>query len=83
MTIWRMRIASWITKAIHSLELYNIFVVFPLQQWLHKRASILGLFVHCLSYLMLKLLIHQENRRLLKVKSIFVPKIYHLYVFIQ
>ena len=43
-TTWRMRIACWITKATNTLSQYVILVVFLLQQWLHKRAS-----VHCLS----------------------------------
>jgi hypothetical protein len=34
---WRMRIACWIPKAE-----YAIIVAFPLQQWLQKRASMLG-----------------------------------------
>jgi hypothetical protein len=79
MAIRLMRIASWITKATHSH--YVIIVAFPQQQWLHKRAQILRLLVHCLSCLMLKLLIHQGNRRFVKVKSIFVPKIDHLFPF--
>ena len=36
MTIWRMRVACWIPKAANA-----ILIAFPLQQWLHERASIL------------------------------------------
>jgi len=58
---------------------YVILIAFPQRQWLHKLASILRLYIHCLSCVILKLLIHQENKRLLKGKSIFVPKIDHFY----
>jgi len=39
--IWRMRIAFWIPKATNTHSEYVIFIVFPLQQWLHERASML------------------------------------------
>jgi hypothetical protein len=42
MTIWRMRIACWITKATNKRSEYVTFnSFFPLQQWLHERASVL------------------------------------------
>jgi hypothetical protein len=41
MTIWRMRIACWIPKATNSHTPYVILIAFPLQQWLHRRASLL------------------------------------------
>jgi hypothetical protein len=41
MTIWRMRIACSITKATNTYSEYVILTAFPLQQWLHKRASVL------------------------------------------
>ena len=41
MTIWCMRIASKITKATDTHLEYEVFVVFPQQQWLHERASML------------------------------------------
>ena len=41
MTIWRMRIACWITKATNTLLEYVIFIAFPLQQYWHYRASML------------------------------------------
>ena len=41
MTIWRMRIACWIPKSTNThLRICNIYV-FPLQQCLHERTSIL------------------------------------------
>jgi hypothetical protein len=39
--IWRMRIACRIPKATNTLSEQAILVTFPLQQWLHERASIL------------------------------------------
>jgi len=41
MTIWRMRIACWISKATDIHPQYVIISAFPLQQWLHERASML------------------------------------------
>ena len=39
MTIRRMRIACW--KFTNTLSEYVILIAFPLQQWLHERASVL------------------------------------------
>jgi len=39
MTIWRMRIACWIPKATDTHSEYVIIIAFPLQQYLHERAS--------------------------------------------
>jgi len=41
MTIWRMRIACWMTNATNTHSRYVITIAFPLQQWLHERASLL------------------------------------------
>jgi len=49
MVVWRMRIACCISKATNTHSEYVMLVVFPLQQWLHERASMLRLYVHCLS----------------------------------
>jgi len=38
----RMRIACWIPKATGKHLEYVILIAFPLQQWLHKRALVLG-----------------------------------------
>jgi hypothetical protein len=40
MTIWRMRIVCWITKATNTLSEYVILVSFPLQQWLQESTSL-------------------------------------------
>ena len=41
MPIWRMRIACLIPKATNTHSEYVILIAFPLQQWLHERASTL------------------------------------------
>jgi hypothetical protein len=41
MTIRRMRIARWIPKTTNTQPEYVILTAFPLQQWLHERASLL------------------------------------------
>jgi hypothetical protein len=41
MKIWSMRFAFWVPKATDTLSEYLIFIVFPLQQWRHERASLL------------------------------------------
>jgi len=41
MTIWCMRFAFWIPKATYTYSEYVILIAFPLQQWLHERASML------------------------------------------
>jgi hypothetical protein len=40
-TVWRLRIAYWITKATNTHSEYAIFLVFSPQQWLRERASLL------------------------------------------
>jgi hypothetical protein len=40
-TIWRMRTACWICWATNTYSEYVIVIAFPLQQWLHERASVL------------------------------------------
>jgi hypothetical protein len=48
MTIWRMRIASWISKATDTHSEYVTLTAFILQLWLHERASMLRYtFVDC------------------------------------
>jgi len=40
-TVWRVCIACWIPKAANKVTEYVILIAFPLQQWLHDRASLL------------------------------------------
>jgi hypothetical protein len=47
--IRRMRFACWITKATDTYSEYVILIAFPWQQWLRERASMLRLYVHCMS----------------------------------
>ena len=41
MTVWRMHIARWITKATNTHSEYVILIALPLQQWLQERPSLL------------------------------------------
>jgi hypothetical protein len=41
MTVWRTRIACWITKASDTHSEYVTLAAFPQQQWLHGRALFL------------------------------------------
>jgi len=41
MKIWRMRISHWTPKPTNTHSEYVILAAFPLQQWLHERASML------------------------------------------
>ena len=51
-TIWRMFFACWISKATNTQSEYEIFIVFPLQQWLNERVSISRyLYIACLVYI--------------------------------
>jgi hypothetical protein len=45
---WRMRIACRIPKVTNAHKVCEIPISFPPQQWLHERASLLMLNVHCL-----------------------------------
>jgi len=50
---WRMRIACWIVKATNTHLEYVIIIAFPLQQWLHERASMLRCtYINCLVLIM-------------------------------
>jgi len=40
-TILRMLIACWIPNATNTHLEYVILIAFPLQKWLHERASVL------------------------------------------
>ena len=45
MTVRRMRIPCWITKATNTHSEYVILIAFPWQQWLQERASVLRVYV--------------------------------------
>jgi len=47
MTIWRKRFACYITKATNTHSQYVTLIASPLQQRLHKRASILRYTNYC------------------------------------
>ena len=48
-TIWRIRIACWVTKATHTHththSQYVTPIAFPYQQWLQERASVFTFYV--------------------------------------
>jgi hypothetical protein len=48
--VWHTHIACWLTMVTHTHTQY-VILAFPLQQWLQECASILHLYVHCLSCL--------------------------------
>jgi hypothetical protein len=48
-TIWRMRIACWVTKATDTHSEYVILIASPLQRWLRQDAAVLHFYIHCLS----------------------------------
>ena len=48
-TVHCMHTACWITKAADICSEYEILIAFPWQYWLHECASMLCLYVHCLS----------------------------------
>jgi len=48
MTIWRMGVANWIHKATNTHSGYVTRIAYPRQQWLHERAPVLRLYVHCM-----------------------------------
>jgi hypothetical protein len=49
MTIWRMRFACWVTKTTDTHTEYVTLTVFPRQQWLRKRISMLRyLYIACI-----------------------------------
>jgi len=56
MTTERMRTACWIPKATNTHSEYVMLIDFPLQQWLHERASVLRYTYNvCLAYLLFDL----------------------------
>jgi len=40
-TLWRMRIVCWITKATNTHSEYVILIAFPPQQFFHEYTSVL------------------------------------------
>jgi len=52
--IWCVRISCWIPKVTNAKSEYAIYIAFKLYQWFLERASILLLYFHRLSCLILK-----------------------------
>jgi hypothetical protein len=50
MTVLRMRIGCWLFKATNTRSEKVTMIALPLQQWLHKRASLLRYtYIACLA----------------------------------
>ena len=75
-TIWRMRNACWIPSATNTHSEYVILIAFPLQQWLHERASVLRYtYIACLGQLY-----HKPLRPIARVpKMKYVLKFFHTF----
>jgi hypothetical protein len=67
--IRHMRFACWTNKATDTHSEYTIFIAIPRQQWLHERASLLHLYVHCLSCLNVVLILFNT---LMSANAIFI-----------
>jgi hypothetical protein len=88
MTIRRLRIACWITKATNTHSDCVILIAFPLQQWLHERASMLTYtYIACLIFIsrntsvwlmILKFSMLQECRALNKLQTVAAVSSYHV-----
>jgi hypothetical protein len=59
---WLVRFACWTPKAKNTHSQYVILIAFPLKQWLHERASMLRLYVHCLSCFLRSVDVWAEHR---------------------
>ena len=66
-TVWRMRIACWITKAKNTHSEYVILIAFPPQQWFYERACMLRYtYIGCLvEYYFLRIADEEEYRNLI------------------
>jgi len=90
-TTWRIRIACWIPKATNTHSQYVILTVFPLQQWLHERASMLSyMYTACLvlklssvlpadlhSVASRKILLSKFRTKTVWTFNIYIPRVLH------
>ena len=60
MTIWRMCIAYGTPKSTNTHSEYVTLVAFPLQQWLHERASMLR-YTYCTLHVLLNVYPHMQE----------------------
>jgi hypothetical protein len=70
-TICLIRISCWITKVPHTITEYVLVIAFPLQQWLHERASLL-----CCTYI--ACLVHSDVCHLQKMRRISSSRRLHV-----
>jgi len=72
MTIWRMHFACWINNATNTHSEFEVLIVFPPQQLLHERASMLRyMYVACLVY------IQNITRNVHVMRHIHIPNQLH------
>jgi hypothetical protein len=63
--IWRMRVLCLISESTNTHPEYAILIAFPLQQWLHERASLLRyMYVHCQDFYILAVALYTLEIRL-------------------
>ena len=76
MTIWRMHIACWVTKATDTRSQYVILIAFLLQQWLHEHASLLCYIHITVSYIIVPCMYGSSNKQYVSsgfpVKIVFI-----------
>ena len=61
LTIFRMRLACWITKVMDTHSEYVILIALPQQQWLRERASELHLYLRTLSVLLISVMCEMRS----------------------
>ena len=67
-----MRVACWTPKAKNTHLEYVILIAFPLQQWLHERASMLRYaYITCL--MSENVSVYETNMLVLEIKLNLVP----------
>jgi len=81
--IWRMRIASWIPKATnkHTHTSCVTLIAFPLQRWMHERASLLR-YTYIARLVFIALFIAHFNRFVILSRNVFTIYVttYHIFV---
>ena len=71
MTLRRVRMACWMPKATNAHSECVILIVFPLQQWLHGRASILRYtYIACHELVTAKILLQRWKQMMIARRKI-------------
>jgi hypothetical protein len=78
-----IRIACWIPKATNTHSEYVILIALAQLQWLHRRTSVLRLYVHYLYFrFCLALLIHCKSCQNLSGRQCLFCELYHRHSFL-